>query len=306
MDPFLTAAIVLGAVAYRGPFRIYTVGTILATSALAVMGFSHVAAVIANQPTPWMGAVERAAQYATNLWYAMFSLMLLRETRTTSAIPSSRRLTPDDELPWFALASGAASSVVYAPMLLFVPLAWREYSSASQTVSELSAIGAPTRTLWGILGIVWMLLYAAFGWSVWKSAKTRALRYAGGVIFAAAVIGIFWPPMHLREVLAAGGSTLGDTLHIVWTSVNAVLTMLAILFASTALGRGFRIYSMATLVILLGAGIVTSFDAPLLQANLPTPWMGAWERINIGAWLLWVAVLSVMLSRPVPPRARAA
>jgi hypothetical protein len=147
-----------------------------------------------------------------------------------------------------------------------------------------------------------MLLYVAFGWSVWKSAGTRALRHAGGAIVVAAVIGIFWPPMHLREVLAAGGGTLSDRLHIVWTGINAVLTMLAILFASTAFGRGFRVYSMATLGIVLGAGIVTSFDAPLLQANLPTPWMGVWERINIGAWLLWIAVLSVMLSRRVPRR----
>jgi hypothetical protein len=78
VDPFLLAAIVLGAVAYRGPFRVYTVATIVVTSVLAVMGFSYVNAVVANQPTPWMGAMERASQYAMNLWYAVLAVMLLR------------------------------------------------------------------------------------------------------------------------------------------------------------------------------------------------------------------------------------
>ena len=67
VDPFLLAAIILGAVAFRGSFRRYTVVTILFTSALAVIGLSHVSAVFANQPTPWMGATERASQYAMNL-----------------------------------------------------------------------------------------------------------------------------------------------------------------------------------------------------------------------------------------------
>ena len=39
IDPFLLAAVVLGAVAFRGSFRVYTVATILFTSVLAMMGF---------------------------------------------------------------------------------------------------------------------------------------------------------------------------------------------------------------------------------------------------------------------------
>lgn len=82
VDPFLLAAVVLGAVAFRGTFRVYTVATILFTSALAMMGFSYATAVFAGQPTPWMGATERASQYATNLWYAMLAGVLLRERRS--------------------------------------------------------------------------------------------------------------------------------------------------------------------------------------------------------------------------------
>jgi len=296
VDPFLLTAVVLGAVAYPGAFRAYTVATVLFTSVLAIIGFSYLTAVVANQPTPWMGATERAAQYATNLWYAAFAVMLLREHRSAQRQAGPSAPGGRTTVARFALACGVLSALLYGAMLVVVPLAWPEYSSASQTVSELSAIDAPTRSLWVPLGIVWTLLYGAFGWGVWRSAESsRMLRMAGASILAAAVLGFFWPPMHLREVLAAGGGTVTDTLHIVWTAANGLFTLLAMGFAAAALGRGFRIYSMASIAVLLVAGVMTSMDAPQLQADLPTPWVGVWERVNLVAWLLWVAVLSAML-----------
>lgn len=78
IDPFLLLAVILGAVAIRGWFRVYTITTIALTLALVTLGLSHVSAVFANQPTPWMGATERASQYATNLWYAVLAIQLLR------------------------------------------------------------------------------------------------------------------------------------------------------------------------------------------------------------------------------------
>lgn len=196
------------------------------------------------------------------------------------------------------LSCGVLSAALYAVMLVIVPMGWPEYSSASGTVSELSAIGAPTRALWVRLGAVWTALYIAFGVGAWLSARrNRPLRWMASAITAAAVFGAFWPPMHQREVLAAGGGTLSDTLHLVWTAVNGLLTLLAMGFGAAALGKGFRAYSMASMVTLFAAGTLTSRDAPEVQANLPTPWMGVWERVNIGAWLLWVAVLAVVLLR---------
>jgi len=34
-----------------------------------------------------------------------------------------------------------------------------------------------------------------------------------------------------------------------------------------------------------------------LQTNLPTPWIGLWERINISVFLLWVVMLATTLWR---------
>jgi hypothetical protein len=78
------------------------------------------------------------------------------------------------------LVCGVLSSFVYAAMLVFVAMQWESYSSISQTVSELSALGAPTRQLWVRIAICYTLLVIAFGWGVWKSpGRIRALRIVG-------------------------------------------------------------------------------------------------------------------------------
>jgi hypothetical protein len=199
------------------------------------------------------------------------------------------------------LACGILSSLLYGAMLVLVPLQWGYYSSAAQTVSELSAIGAPTRSLWVPLGMVYTLLFAAFGWGVRIVAgPSRALRVAGSVMIAHGFLGLFWPPMHLRGV----DFTLTDALHIGWAITTLLLMMLAMGFAAAALGGRFRLYSITTLLIFVGFGVLTGLDAPRVAADLPTPYVGVWERINIAAYLLWVAVLAIVLLRRREPSPR--
>jgi hypothetical protein len=114
------------------------------------------------------------------------------------------------------------------------------------------------------------------------------------------VIGIVaWPfaPMHQREVLAAGGGTLADTMHIVLGFVDVLLMLLTIGFGAAAFGKRFRLYSIGTIVILLVFGTLTGLDGPRIQANLPTPRVGVWERICIYGSMLWFAMLAVVLLR---------
>ena len=190
------------------------------------------------------------------------------------------------------LVCGILASVLYAAMLVFVPMCWAGYSSTSQTVSELSAIGAPTRSLWVSLARVYTLLAFAFGAGVWASAGVnRRLRLAGAVLIAQSVAGLLWPPMHLRGATPS----LTDGLHIVFAMAWLLLMLLAMAFAAAALGQRFRIYSIATLGVFVVFGTLSGIDGPRVAANLPTPWVGIWERINIGASLVWVVMLAIAL-----------
>jgi hypothetical protein len=196
------------------------------------------------------------------------------------------------------LMCGIFSSLHYVAINIIVPMQWKEYSSVSQTVSELSAIGAPTRSLWVSLCIFYSLLVIAFAWGIWLSAGgNRPLRVLATLTGIYGVSGFFWPPMHQREVLAAGGGTVTDTLHIVFSIMTVLLMMLSIGFGAAALGKRFRLYSIVTMVILVVFGVLTGLGAPGISADLPTPWIGLWERINIGVFLLWVVVLAIVLLR---------
>ena len=196
------------------------------------------------------------------------------------------------------LICGILSSILYVAMNIFVPMRYEGYNSASQTVSELSAIGAPTRTLWVLLGIIYNLLLVAFGWGIWKSLpRNPYLKLMGVSMILYAVIGLFWPPMHQREVLATGGGTLTDTLHIIFTLVTVPLMLLAIGFGAASFGKRFRLYSIVTIVVLIMFGILTGLDSPRMETGLPTPWIGVWERITIGAFMLWIVILAINLLR---------
>lgn len=193
---------------------------------------------------------------------------------------------------------GILSSLLYVLANVFVPMQYPGYSVASQTVSELSALDTPTRQLWVQLLSVYSLLVVSFGWGLWRSsAKHGRLRTAGILIAVYAVVGLFWPPMHSREVLAAGGGTLTDTLHIVFTIVAVPLMLLVIGFAAASFGKVFRIYSILSVATIIAFGVLTGLDSPRMEANLPTPWMGVWERISIGAYMMWVIVLAICLLR---------
>jgi hypothetical protein len=192
------------------------------------------------------------------------------------------------------LLCGVLSSLLYVAMNLFVAMRWEEYSSVSQTVSELSAIGAPTRALWIRLGFVYTLLVIAFAWGVWRSGgRNRPLRIAGGLMISYGVVSLAWPlaPMHLR----GAEFTLTDSLHITLAMVTVLLMLLAIGFGARALGHRFRRYSVVTMAVLLAFGVLTAIESPRIAANLPTPWIGVWERINIAAFLLWIVVLAIAL-----------
>jgi hypothetical protein len=197
--------------------------------------------------------------------------------------------------PW--LTCGILAGILYIAMTLCVGVLWDGYRAADQTISELSAIGAPTRPLWMALITVYAALMMAFGWTVWTSARNRALCVVGALLFTQTVFGIFWPPMHQRDVLAAGGGTLTDTMHIVWTIVTSLFFTVALGFGAAALGRRFRVYSLVTMAIMLACGAWTGTYAPAMQANMPTPWAGVWERLNTSAFMLWIAVLAVALLR---------
>jgi hypothetical membrane protein len=195
------------------------------------------------------------------------------------------------------LLCGILSPLLYAVADGLAGIRWQGYSFRDQTISELGAIGAPSRPLFSVLLIPVYLLLVAFGIGIWRSAAgRRAVQVAGGLLVALGVMALTvgqFVPMSLRGTEQG----LAGALHLVEGGVAVLMIVAAIGFAATALGRRFRLYSIATIVVVLAFGAWSGMDAPRIGEGLPTPWVGVKERIFWYAYQLWFGVLALTLLR---------
>jgi hypothetical protein len=212
--------------------------------------------------------------------------------------PVARKTGEPLALRTVLLVCGVLSSLLYVGIDLLAAVRYREYHSfVSQTISELSARGAPTKQFVDPLYVLYDVLTIAFGVGVWRSAGGKsALRMAGVFLVAIGVVGLPGPwlfPMHVR----GSADVSSDVPHIVATSVIVLLIVAMIMSGAFALGPRFRRYSFATVVASLVFGALASIEAVRIAAGEPTPWIGLTERASIGGFLLWVAVLAIILLR---------
>src|SRR5215212_8892 len=198
------------------------------------------------------------------------------------------------------LACGIGSSAAYVAANVAGALRGGGYSSLHQSVSELTAIHAPSRPIALPLFVASDVLALAFGTGVVAAAgPNRALRVAGWLLVGVGVVDVVSPftPMHTRAVLAAGGGTWTDKAHLTVVAATTPQIMGAMGFGAAAFGKGFRRYSVGSLVTMLVTGGLTATQQNAVAANLPTPWHGVYERISIGVYLLWMAALAGVLLR---------
>lgn len=197
------------------------------------------------------------------------------------------------------LVCGVLSSLLYVGIDALAALRYGEYHSyVSQAISELGAVGAPTKELVDPLFLAYGVLLFAFGVGVWTSAgRRRAWNIIGALLIGIALVGLITPPMYLRGT----GNVTTDLPHIILTGVIVLFILSAVGVGTGLYGRRWRLYSLGTILTLLASGAWTGFQASRLAAAQPTPLLGIVERINIGAYLLWVVSLAISLLRQKRP-----
>ena len=194
------------------------------------------------------------------------------------------------------LICGILSTLIYISIDILTATLYEGYSHTSQQISELSAIGASTRPLWIVMASVWTPLLIAFGIGVWLLAgHKRSLRLTGILLIVWGIIGFVWLffPMHPRGTVGLDS----DVMHLVLAAAQVLVMVLFISFGAVALGRGFRLYSIGTIVTLLVFGVLVSTQAKAIAAGQTTPWMGIIERVSVFTPMLWVVVLAILLMR---------
>jgi Protein of unknown function (DUF998) len=126
---------------------------------------------------------------------------------------------------------------------------------------------------------------------VWRLADRRSLRWAGSLLVAAGLGGL---PIHtvfaMNSRWMEGG--FNDTMHIILTGVFGLIVSAVLVLAAVAYRGWFRLYSIATLLVVIGFGQASWIAIQGIEED-HTPWAGGFERINAYAYLAWLVVLAV-------------
>lgn len=197
------------------------------------------------------------------------------------------------------LLCGIIASLLYFCTDIIAGILWEGYSLIHQAVSELSAIGSPTRSFVVPLYLAYDVLLIAFGLGVYKHNQKRAMHITAGLLVGLGVVGFVGTPFPLQ--LGAAEAAFANILHSIIAGVTVLLYLLAMGFGAFACGKRFRLYSLGTIVTLIVVGSVSSLmaGAQISAQGWTTPpqWFGLIERISVYGAILWVMVLAIVLLR---------
>lgn len=195
------------------------------------------------------------------------------------------------------LVCGVLSSVTYLMADITGALVWDGYSYIDQTVSELSALGTPSRPIVLPIFMAYNVLTLAFAAGA-ITFTDRRIRLSALMLASIAALGLLSGLFPIQQ-RSEHTMDFNGTMHIILTFLTVVSIIMAIATGSRARGTGFRVYSITTIAVTLLSGAVAGYYGGRMVEHLPTPWMGVAERISIFSYMAWVAAFSiVLLQRP--------
>lgn len=168
------------------------------------------------------------------------------------------------------------------------------YRPMRQSISELTAVGVPTRPFVTVLDIARDALLAAFASGVTATAgDSRALVATGGLVAANAALDAFAIAALPRDYASPTWAPRNTANTLVMAA--GVGCFVAAMGTGAAGTRGpFRAFSAG---IPLSYGLLTVISLVLRKRDEPPSSTGAQERTMAYSYQLWVAVLASLLLR---------
>lgn len=191
------------------------------------------------------------------------------------------------------LTSGLLAPLLYFGTDRLVGSLITGYSFSAQSMSDVSAIGSPQRSLAALLTILACIFMTIFGVSLWLvSPQVVLLRAVGILIIGNAIFGLiatlFFPTQYgVRPNFVSAG------VLIMFSSVLCFL--LAMVLGAVALKGWFRIFSIAIPASYILFAILRFATAKNSSPGEVVSLIGAQERTMSYSYLLWVFVLSIYL-----------
>ena len=196
------------------------------------------------------------------------------------------------------LTCGILAALIFALADILAGLLTKGYRFDSQSASELSASGAPTRPLVIPLNLAANLLLMAFAIGVWLSAhenwamRLMAVFIAINALFS--ILGFAFFPLHPAEP----ANSQANRLNTISMAVSMFAFVLAIVFGAVANHNWFRTFSLG-IILLYVVGTVVGLrlrGSPAQDGNTVSR-VGVQERTMIYSWLLWLILQAIVLLR---------
>ena len=198
------------------------------------------------------------------------------------------------------ILSGFLATVIYCITVIIGGLIRPGYSHISQFVSELIATGAPNKILLDQMFAVYNILTTVFAWALLIFVRTQQgnpkikIGLAGTLILLSE--GIFGlATLFFPQDPVGTPSTLTGSLHIILAGLSSFTTMAAMLLIglwirANAQLKSYGNYSFAS----VGFVFIFGGIAAAMTAN-QSPLSGLVERLTIGGFLQWMAMISIVL-----------
>jgi len=177
---------------------------------------------------------------------------------------------------------GALGALIYLVHVVLGGILWEGYSHLMQPISDLTASGAPDRSLLSVITLIYGVFSIIFAISAYLYIRNFAPKIARiGMLFFLAMHIVSITYGLFPQDLPGSPVTFTGVMHLVITGVIIPLTIISPILV----GLGFRriqafkyygIYSIITGVLILIAGGATAF---FFMNKLP--YFGLVERINI-------------------------
>lgn len=191
-------------------------------------------------------------------------------------------------LPKLALICGILAPLLFVFTDVVAGTSWKGYSFVWKSISELSAIGAPTRPFAAPLFIAQSLLLVAFGLGVWGQAgQNTPLRVIAGFLVGNGIVSLAATSLFpMRVGVVASALSVG----VILGAAGVIFLLVAVGFGAAAFTNWFRFYSIGTL---LTFAVLTIFG--LVAQNPGHGRVGLQERVMSYGFLLWIGLLTVVL-----------
>lgn len=197
-------------------------------------------------------------------------------------------------IQWFGLL-GVISCLSYIAAMVFSPLAYPGYNWMEQAVSDLSAVGAPSKMLWtqlaalyDICGVVSITIVCIY---VKDNLQNKCLR-VGIYLFAIMswISGVGYRMFPLANPDKLGG--FQDVMHLVVTALVVLLSIVSLIVIMVGGYKGHRYVSIANWALV---AFLMMFIGAIGTNVVPKEYFGIVERFSVLAATGYNAVLGIYL-----------